>query len=101
LEESRGEGIGSHGADTAHICAYRYNPIMTKVISLSEKAYSTPKKLKRGNESFSDLVLRMAGQSERKSLLEFEGSWRGDDIEAVFAKVMKDREQGASRRIEV
>jgi predicted CopG family antitoxin len=33
---------------------------MTKVISLSEKAYGTLKQLKLGDESFSDVVLRLA-----------------------------------------
>jgi len=74
---------------------------MTKVISLSEKAYGTLKRLKRPNESFSDLVLRMTGQGERKSILEFAGTWKGNDIEEVFSHIMKDRERSASRRIEI
>jgi predicted CopG family antitoxin len=74
---------------------------MTKVISLSERAYGTLKKLKRPNESFSDLVLRMAGQRDRRSILEFAGAWKGDDIDAVFSQVMKDRERSASRRVEI
>ena len=57
---------------------------MTKVISLSERAYGTLKKLKRPNESFSDVVLRIGGQKHGKSPLEFAGSWKGDDIDAVF-----------------
>jgi predicted CopG family antitoxin len=74
---------------------------MTKVISLSERAYGTLKKLKRSNESFSDLVLRMAGEGDRNSILEFAGTWKGSDIEHVFSQIMKDRERSASRRIEV
>ena len=74
---------------------------MTKVISLSERAYGTLKKRKRPNESFSDLVLRMAGERDRKSILEFAGAWKGEDIEAIFSQIMKDRERAASRRIEI
>jgi len=74
---------------------------MTKVISLSERAYGTLKRLKRPNESFSELVLRMAGQKERRSLLEFAGAWKGDDIDRVYSQVMKDRERSTSRRIEI
>jgi predicted CopG family antitoxin len=74
---------------------------MTKVISLSERAYGTLKKLKRPNESFSDLVLRMAGQGDSKSILEFAGAWKGRDIEVVFSQIRKDRERSASRRIEI
>ncbi len=69
---------------------------MTKVISLSEKAYGTLKKLKRPNESFSDVVMRIAGQKHGKSLLEFAGVWKGDDIDEVFSVIMKDRERSTS-----
>jgi len=74
---------------------------MTKVISLSERAYATLKRLKRPNESFSELVLRMPGQKERRSLLEFAGAWKGDDIDRAFLQVMKDRKRSTSRRIEI
>jgi len=74
---------------------------MTKVISLSERAYGTLSRLKRRNESFSDLVLRMAGQEDRKSVLAYAGTWKGDDVEEVFSQIKKDRERSASRRIEV
>ena len=74
---------------------------MTKVISLSERAYGTLKKLKRTNESFSDLVLRMAGQDDGKSILQFAGAWKGSDIDEVFSQIMKDRERSVSRRVEI
>ena len=72
---------------------------MTKVISLSNEAYQTLKKLKNSGESFSDVVLRVAGERKKKSLLEFSGKWAGDDIDEVFLQVKKDREQSASRHI--
>ncbi len=78
-----------------------YKALMTKVISLSERAYGTLKKLKRSNESFSDVVLRMAGQEDRKSILEFVGAWKGGDIDEVFSQIMKDRERSTSRRTEI
>jgi predicted CopG family antitoxin len=74
---------------------------MTKVISLSEKAYATLRKRKRQNESFSDVVLRIAGERERKSILDFAGAWKGDDIDAVFSVVKRDRERATSRKIEI
>jgi len=85
----------------AYICACTYELAMTKVISLSERAYGTLKKLKRPNESFSELVLRIAGQEGGKSILEFAGTWKGGDIEEVFLQIMKDRERSVSRRIEM
>jgi predicted CopG family antitoxin len=73
---------------------------MTKVISLSEKAYTTLKGMKKSGESFSDVVLRVAGERNKKSILEFAGTWKGDDINEVFSIVLKDREQAKSREIE-
>jgi predicted CopG family antitoxin len=71
---------------------------MTKVISLSNEAYQTLKKLKNSGESFSDVVLRVAGERKKKSLLEFSGKWVGDDIDEVFLAVKKDREESVSRQ---
>jgi len=75
--------------------------VMTKVISLSEKSYQTLKGLKLSGESFSDVVLRVASQTPKKSILEFVGTWKGDDIDEVFPQVLKDRKQTKSREIEM
>ncbi len=74
---------------------------MTKVISLSNKAYQTLKDSKRPGESFSDVVLRVTSKEKKKSILEFAGTWKGDDIDEVFAQVLKDREKSKSREIEL
>jgi len=74
---------------------------MTKVISLSEKAYETLKGMKKSGESFSDVVLRVASKERKMSILEFAGTWKGDDIDEVFSIVLKDREQSKSREIEI
>ena len=66
--------------------------VMRKVISLSNKAYETLKGMKKTGESFSDVVLRVAGEKQKKSILEFAGTWKGDDIDQVFSIVLKDRE---------
>ena len=74
---------------------------MTKVISLSEKAYETLKSMKKSGESFSDVVLRVAKEKKKKSLLEFSGKWVGDDADKVLAQIMKDRERSASRQVDL
>ncbi len=74
---------------------------MTKVISLSEKAYETLKSLKKPGESFSDVVIRVGSKEKKKSLLEFAGTWHGNDIDEVFAIVLKDREQAKSREFDL
>ena len=71
---------------------------MTKVISLSNEAYQTLRNLKNSGESFSDVVLRVAGELKKKSLLEYSGKWEGNDIDEVFLEVRKDREESASRQ---
>ena len=75
--------------------------IMTKVVSLSKKAYQTLKELKRANESFSDVVLRIADRKPKKSILAFAGKWKGNDIDEVFSCVIKDRESSTSREIDI
>jgi predicted CopG family antitoxin len=74
---------------------------MTKVISLSEKAYETLKNMKRPGESFSDVILRVGQERKKKSLLEFAGTWSGDDADEVFAQIMKDRENTTSRKVDI
>lgn len=74
---------------------------MTKVISLSNEAYQTLKNSKRPGESFSDVVLRIAKPTKKKSLLEFSGTWVGDDADKVLAEIMKDRERLTSRKVDL
>ena len=86
------------------LCIYMYMHIvfiMTKIISLSEKAYTTLKGMKKSGESFSDVVLRVAKEKKKKSLLEYSGKWHGNDADEVLAQIMKDREQSASRKVDL
>jgi predicted CopG family antitoxin len=73
---------------------------MTKVISLSEKAYQTLKSLKKPGESFSDVVIRVGSKEKKKSLLDFAGTWKGDDADKVLAIIMEDRERMKPREFE-
>lgn len=64
---------------------------MTKVISLSDKAYDTLKMLKRGKESFSDVVLKVT-KKEKKPLLEFAGKWKNmDEMDKIFSNILERR----------
>lgn len=74
---------------------------MTKVISLSEKAYETLKGMKKSGESFSDVVIRVASKERKKSILEFAGTWKGDDADEVLAQIMKDRDRVKPREFEI
>ncbi len=74
---------------------------MTKVISLSNEAYQKLKNSKKPGESFSDVVMRIVSEKKKKSLLEFSGTWEGDDADEVLAQLMKDREQSRSRQVDM
>lgn len=74
---------------------------MTKVISLSEEAYKKLKRLKRRGESFSDVVMKITKNAESKSLLEFAGTWSGDDIDSVFKNILDERNSITSRKYQL
>lgn len=74
---------------------------MTKVISLSEKAYKELKRRKGHGESFSDVVLKMATGKRSDSIMEFRGAWVGDDAKEVLDRVMKERHESKSREFKL
>jgi predicted CopG family antitoxin len=75
---------------------------MTKVVSLSKKAYQTLKELKRPNESFSDVVIRIAESKQKRSILRFAGTLKDSNIDEVYySQIKKDRERSTSREIEL
>ena len=70
---------------------------MTKVISISNKAYEMLAKQKKNSESFSDLILNLAKKSEKKPLSSFAGKWMSEDIDEIFEEIQKDRHKSISR----
>jgi predicted CopG family antitoxin len=74
---------------------------MTKVISLSEEAYSELKKRKAPGESFSDVVLKMARGKRSDSIMELAGTWKGGDADEVLAELMKQRHAAKSREFNI
>ena len=72
---------------------------MTKVISLSDAVYDEIKSLKRGDDSFSDVILRLVGKTRKKSLLDFFGAWPGSPLEAHhIKKVLKEERKSFKLR---
>ena len=71
---------------------------MVKVISLADDAYEGLKTIKKQHESFSDVVRRVLEKEKSRSFLSLSGAWKNDrDIEAIFKKVIEDRENVAFR----
>ena len=71
--------------------------ILTKVISLSEEAYKLLKKRKGEGESFSDIVIRITRDKRFVSILEFAGTWVGEDTNKVAGEIMEERERVRGR----
>lgn len=52
-----------------------------KTITNSEEAYNSLAALKRENESFTEVILRVVSELNRKPLIWFAGGWAGDESE--------------------
>ena len=74
---------------------------MTKVISLSEEAYQTLKKMKRSGESFSDVIMRIVKSIESKPLTDFAGKWKGNDIGRIFKNILSERKITKTRELQI
>jgi len=86
-------------AKLKYTCMYIY--IMTRVISLSDAAYHELEKLKKGGESFSDIVLKLVGK-EKKPLTEFFGKWPGpkEELDKIEKGIYLRRRKAKMRSVE-
>ena len=68
-----------------------------KTISLNEKSYKLLKKLKKKNESYSDLIIRLCGTqnpSQNDPLLEYAGIFSEDkEFWEEIEKIIKDHRE--------
>jgi predicted CopG family antitoxin len=67
---------------------------MVKVISLSNKAYATLKAFKQGDDSFSDVVMKLT-EKKKPSIMDLAGKWKISDKETE--KIKREIEQGRKR----
>lgn len=67
---------------------------MTKVISLSDAAYDRLFRLKKGKESFSEVVIRLTEKERKRSLLDYAGTWKGsyDEVERIKKELWEERD---------
>ena len=72
---------------------------MTKVISLSDDAYTRLYNLKRGKESFSEVVMKVTEKESENSLLKYAGAWKDDaeEMTKIFAQIEKERHEMKTR----
>ena len=70
---------------------------MTKVISLSDEAYDELKKLKKGDESFSDVVIKVV-RKEKKPLTDFFGKWpEPKELDRIEKELVRERKRAKMR----
>ena len=72
---------------------------MSRLVSLSDKAYNTLLKMKKGKESFSDVVLKLADREKKKSIVNYFGMWKDDkEMDKIFKEILNERHRTKSKR---
>ncbi len=79
-----------------HICIH-----MTKVISLSDKAYKKMKAIKADSESFSDVVIRLTDKKTKMPITKFFGKWPGgiEELNRIETILNEDRKKFKTRDV--
>ena len=71
---------------------------MVKIISLADDAYESLKTMKKGGESFSDVVRRVVEKEKGKTFLDLAGAWKEDkEIGNIFKGILEDRKSSRLR----
>jgi predicted CopG family antitoxin len=76
---------------------------MTKVISLSDEAYKRLYDLKKGKESFSDVVLKITEKEVKKPLSDYAGCWKGskEELDRIAKVLREEREETRFRDVDL
>lgn len=65
---------------------------MTKCITLSDDAYNSLKSLKNDEESFSDIVRKLAVKKKSEMILSLAGIWKDNSrVSNIMKEIYKDR----------
>ncbi len=63
-----------------------------KTLSLTREAYERLSRLKKKDESFSQLILRLTGTANRNEIMAFAGIWKDDsEWDAIEAQIYQRR----------
>ncbi|MBI5392932.1 antitoxin VapB family protein [Candidatus Woesearchaeota archaeon] len=83
------------------IYVYAHILMMTKIISLSDKAYSRMKSIKADSESFSDVVIRLTEKKTKMPISAFFGKWPGgaEELNKIERILKEDRKRFKTRDV--
>ncbi len=72
---------------------------MSKIVALSKEAYDTLLRRKKGNESFSDVVIRDLGKKTKPDIMQFAGILKDSKAEwkEVERQLAKERHSAKLR----
>ena len=75
---------------------------MTRVISLSDEAYTNLKAAKAEGESFSKVVNRVTSTAKKRDILDFWGKWPGgkEELDRIEKIIYEDRKRFKLRKVE-
>jgi len=62
---------------------------MTKIISISDEAYETLKKLKNGM-SFTEIIIELS-KEKKKDIMDFAGAWGNKEALRIKKELMRER----------
>lgn len=73
---------------------------MTRVVSISDDAYAALERIKAPNDSFSDIILKLAEKERMAQLQSLMGTWKLTDAEAeaLVKGIYERRRQSRPRR---
>jgi len=79
---------------------HTYIDTMTKCISLSDEAYKDLTLLKKGGESFSEVIRKLTENERKKERLSIIGLWKDDkEMDNIFKEIFKKRHSSKSRSV--
>ena len=72
---------------------------MVKVISLSNDAYAKLKALKKGSQSFSDVVVEVTSNKKKRNIMDFAGAFadNAEHWEKMEKQIYEDRKKAKMR----
>jgi len=74
---------------------------MTKTISLSDRAYTYLKTMKKPGESFSDVVISLIERKKKPSIEKLFGVWKGDKkVEKIYNEILELRHKSKVRTVD-